>query len=129
MLKGNEDQKRNAIHILETRKNQQDKLYPLVKWAGLQALVDYSEISIPAEINQYNYKNMFKSRSIIDIVHSLISNTKLSKLEIYNILEEFFAELCSKSEFKAALVVAMALGNKLHISQALQGDSSRTDNR
>lgn len=129
MLKGSEDQKRNAIHILETRKNQQDKLYRLVKWAGLQALVDYSEISIPTEINKYNYKNMLKSRSIIDIVHSLVSNTKLSKLEIFNILEEYFLELCSKREFKAALVVAMALGNKLHIAQALNGDNSMTDKR
>jgi hypothetical protein len=44
MLKGSEEQQMNAIHIMQIRKNQQEKLYPLVKWAGLQALVDYNEI-------------------------------------------------------------------------------------
>jgi hypothetical protein len=66
------------------------------------------------------------SRPIIDIVHSIITNTKLDKSKRINILDEIFTELCSKSEFKPALVVAMGLGNKQYIAQALTAQNNNS---
>lgn len=121
MLKGNEEERRNAVYILQTRKDQQQDLYPLIVWAGLQSLVNYEEISIPTEVNQYNYVQLFKSRPALDILHAIVANPLIDKLDKINILEDLFEKFRRNLDYNGALMAAMSLGNKEYVAIALKG--------
>lgn len=121
MLKGNEEDRRHAVYILQSRKDQQQDLYPLITWAGLQSLVNYEEVGIPTEVNQHNYVQLLKSRPALDIIHAIVTNTQLDKLDKINILEDLFEKFRRNLDYNGALMAAMSLGNREYVATALRG--------
>jgi len=120
LVKGSEEDRLNAKRILESRKDLQNELLPIAVWGGLSHLIDYNEILVPTEVNQYNFKQCLLTKKPIEVIHSIIINTSLEKLDKYQILEAIFETLTEMEDYQGAMVAAMGTGNKELVSQALQ---------